>query len=142
MALVMTKKGIEMLLDAWLNDNWPVNGKNLTMKLYTNNYTPVETSVPGSFTEASGGNYAAKTLANGSWTIETGNTPRDAIYAQQTWTFSGALDGGATIYGYFIVDADGNLLWAELLGATMTPASSGDILQVTPRLQGSKGTPT
>ncbi len=142
MGQVVTKKGIEMILGAYFNNTWPSGNKNHTLKLYTNDHEPLETDGAGAFTEASGGGYAAKTLANGSWTVESANTPRDVIYAVQTFTFTGALDGGATIYGYFVVDSDGNLITAEKLGAPNTPAVAGDHVDITPRVQGSKGTPS
>lgn len=142
MALVLADVGADTILKAFFNNVWPVGGKDLTIKLYTNDYTPVDTSVAGSFTEASGGGYAAKTLTNGSWTITAANDPSDAVYAQQTWTFTGALTGGATIYGYFVVDADGVLVYAERMGTSFTPANNGDQLKITPAFQLSKGTPT
>ena len=57
-------------------------------------------------------------------------------YAQQTFTFTGALTGNATIYGYYLVGSiDGVIRWAELLAAPFTPASNGDAVNVTPRLE-------
>lgn len=141
MALVLTDKGAEMILGAYFNNTWPAGGKNLTMKLFATNVTPTDTLTAGSFTEAAGGGYAAKTLANGSWTIETG-VPRDALFVQQTWTFTGPLTTNLTIYGYYVVDADNNLIFAELLGASFTPNNNGDQLLVTPKFQASEGTPS
>jgi hypothetical protein len=142
MSLVLADIGADEVLKTYFNNSRPAGGNNLTLKLFTNDYTPVDTSVAGSFTEASGGGYAAKTLTNGSWTVTTANDPSDAVYAQQTFTFTGALSGSATIYGYFVVDADGTLIWAERLAQSFTPASNGDELKVTPKFQMSKGTPS
>lgn len=142
MAIVLADVGADTILKAFFNNSWPAGGKNLTLKLYTNDYTPLDTSVAGSFTEASGGGYAAKTLSNGSWTVTTGNDPSDAVYAQQTFTFTGTLSGGASVYGYYVVDADGVLLLAERFAYSFTPSYNGETLKVTPRFQLSKGTPT
>lgn len=140
MALVLADVGADQILKAYFNNSWPAS-KNLKLRLYTNNYTPVDTSVVGSFTEMSGAGYAPISLTNGSWTVTVGNDPSDAVYAEQTFTFTGS---GSTIYGYYIEDNDGStgtLVWAELFGSTYTPANNGDTLKVTPKFQLSKGTP-
>lgn len=142
MAIVLADVGADMVLEGFFNDSWPSGGRDLTLKLYTNNYVPLDTSVAGNFTEASGGGYASVTLSNGSWTVSTGNDPSDAVYAEQTWTFTGALAASATIYGYFVVDADGVLFFAEKFDYSFTPAKNGDQLRLTPKFQLSKGTPS
>lgn len=142
MGLILADVGADTILRAFFNNTWPSGGKNLTIKLYTNDYTPVDTSTSGSFTEASGGGYVSKTLINGNWTVNTANDPSDAVYEQLSWVFTGQLSGGATIYGYFVVDADGVLVWAERISSSFTPSNNGDTLLITPRFQMSKGTPT
>jgi len=142
MALVLADVGADELLKVYFNQDRPTGGNDLTMKLYTNDYTPLDTSVAGSFTAATGGGYVDKTLTCGSWTVTTGNDPSDAVYAEQTWTFTGALSGNPGIYGYYVLDADGTLVYAERLGApVITPTNNGDQLKVTPKFQMSKGTP-
>ena len=42
-----------------------------TLKLYVNNYTPVEGSIASNFTEMSTNGYAAKVLTRASWSIST-----------------------------------------------------------------------
>ena len=142
MALVVTDVGADMILKAYFNNGWPTAGNNLTMHLYTNNYTPVDTSANANFTEASGGDYAAKTLAHGNWTHNAANDPSDVTYAQQTYTFNGALSGNASVYGYYIKDEDDNVIWAEQFASPFTPANNGDNIQITPQFQASKGTPS
>ena len=141
-ALTLMDIGADELLKVYFNDDRPTGGNNLTMKLYCTNVTPADTNTAGSYTECAGGGYAAKTLTNGSWVVTTGNDPSDAVYAEQTYTFTGALTTNTTIYGYFVVDADGTLVWAELLGSTFTPANNGDNVKITPKFQLSKGTPS
>ena len=142
MSLVLADVGAAMQLKAIFNNVWPAGGKNLTLKLYTNNYTPLDSSTAGNFTEATGGGYAAKTLANGSWTQSNVGGIEQVLYALQSFIFTGALTGNPAIYGYFVVDADGVLVWAELIAAPFTPANNGDHLDITPKYQASKGTPT
>lgn len=143
MALTLADVGADEVLKTYFNNTRPAGGNNLTLKLYCSNTTPADTDTAGTYTEASGGGYAAITLTNGSWTVTVGNDPSDATYAQQTFTFTGALDSAVPIvYGYFVVDADGTLIWAERFSASFTPANNGDQIKVTPKFELSKGTPT
>jgi hypothetical protein len=126
--------GSTLILKSFLNKVNATGGNNLTLKLFTNNVTPATTTVVGDLTEAAGGGYGAITLTAGSWTVSTSSTPRQATYAQQTFTFTGALTGAATIYGYYIIDADGVLVYAEKAGSTFAPATNGDTYKVTPTI--------
>lgn len=134
MALLVPDVGEVKLLDAALGR---VAAENLLLKLYATNVTPAEGDTAGSYTEAAGGGYAAKTLTAGSWgaaATSTGTT--SSAYAQQTFTFTGALTTNPAIYGYYVVGAtSGVLYWAELLAAPFTPASNGDQVLVTPRIE-------
>ena len=64
--------------------------ENLIYRLFTNNITPAETDVAGSYTEAGGGGYASIEMLGASWTITPG-APSSAAYAQQQWGFTGPL---------------------------------------------------
>ena len=147
MAQVWADVGCDAMLKAFVNNSRPANSLGLTsandfqIRLFCNNYTPLQTSVAADFTQATGGGYAAKTLSNGSFTVTVGNDPSDAVYAIQTWTFTGALTTNLTVYGYYIVDSDGVLLCAETGPATYTPTTNGDVLTVTYKMQLSSGTP-
>jgi len=142
MALTLADVGADQILKAYFNNNWPAS-KDLVIKLFTNDYTPVDTDTTAQYTEAAGGGYVSKALANGSWTITVADDPSDAVFAEQTWTFTGPLTGNPTIYGYYIVDNNGSgvLVWAERLAANFTPSQNGDLLKITPKFQMSKGTP-
>ena len=140
MAISLADVGAASFLKAYFNNVWPAGGKNLTLRLFATNVTPSDTSTVGSFTEAAGGGYAAKTLTNGSWTESNVGGIEQAAYALQTFTFTGALTTNPTVYGYYVVDADGVLVFAEAQ-ASFTPANSGDNITVTPTFQLSKGTP-
>ena len=139
MALVLTDLGADEILKTYFNNTRPAGGNNLTLRLFCNDVTPAQTGI--SYTEATGGGYAAKTLTNGSWTVATANDPSDAVYAEQTFTFTGALTTNTTVYGYYVTDADNTVLWAETLTAAFTPANNGDNIKITPKFQLSSGTP-
>lgn len=138
--LVLTDLGADEILKTYFNNVRPAGGNNLALRLFVNNVTPAQTGV--SYTEATGGGYAAKTITNGSWAITPGNDPSDAVYGQQVFTFTGALTTNTTVYGYYVTDADGTVLWAELLTAPFTPANDGDHVDITPKFQMSSGVPT
>lgn len=141
MALVLADVGAEVFLKARFNDVWPAGGKDLTLRLYTNDKTPADGDTAASYTEATGGGYAAKTLTAGDWTISRVGGIDQAAYAQQTFEFTGALTTNPDVRGYYVTDADGVLQWAEKFDAAFTPEESGPPLKVTPHFQLSKGTP-
>lgn len=141
--LVLADVGADQILKSYFNKVQPTGGNNLTLKLFVNNVTPNASGgdTAATYTEATGGGYAAITLTAGSWTITVANDPSDAVYAQQTFTFTGALTTNTTIYGYYVVDADGILIWSEKAAASFTPANNGDTYKVTPKFQLSYGQP-
>ena len=126
MALVVPNVGEELALTRFLKT------ANETLKLFTNNITPAETDTDATYTECSIGGYSAATLTAASWTVTPG-APSDGAYAEQTFTFTGTF--GATVYGYYVVDAGvGTLMWAERDAAPYTPANSGDQIKITPTI--------
>lgn len=139
MAIITSDLGAQKILDAFFNQT----SNDLTLKLFTNDITPTDTNVAGDFTEAAGGGYAAKTLSAGSWTDSVTGGIAQVAYAKQTFTFTGALNGGASIYGYYVIDGAGTLIYSEKRNAgAFTPIDNGDYYEVTPVYKGSKGTPS
>jgi len=129
MALVVSNAG-ELLLLEWLLKSTSTP-ENLTLKLYSNNYTPLATSTAANFTECTFTDYAAKTLSRASWTAPAtnGSGKGETTYAEQEWT----AGSSQTIYGYYVVGAtSGTLIWAQLFPTPRTPAS-GDTVVVTPK---------
>jgi hypothetical protein len=166
-AMTVSDNGAFDMLAAYLNASFPPS-KTLVLHLYCTSTSITDTVTPSSFTECSGGGYAAINLSNGSWTLTNGNgssTIPQAAYAQQTFTFTGALTTNGTVYGYYIVDSQTaagctaagaptacctgstagatcpNVVTAEAFGQTFTPANNGDNIQLTPAIQLSHGTP-
>jgi hypothetical protein len=125
MAFNLPQVGEAQLLNLMLNK---VTQEELTLKLFSNNVTPGEADVAGTYTECSGSGYAAKPLAHASFTV-TGGNPSTFAYPAQTFTLSGAL----TAYGYFLVGTtSGTLYLSEVFtgGPYVIPAGGGTI-QVT-----------
>lgn len=113
MTLVLPNAGEAAMLDAALKTASP---EALTLKLYSNNYDAVETSVAGSFTECTGSGYAAKSLTRAGWnaavtassgtitctvaasaktfTRSTGSFITDGFKVGQSITTSGFVNGG------------------------------------------------
>lgn len=130
MALLVPNTGEVIALSLLVNKTTP---ENLVYRLYATNVTPSETDTAATFTEAAGGGYAAITMTGASWTV-TGGAPSSAAYAQQTYTFTGALTTNATIYGYFVTQAtSGTLVLAEAF-TSFTPATNGDNIKLTPQI--------
>ena len=131
MAVFVPQDGEELALRNFLNATAP---QNQTLRLFVNNITPAETDTAATYTEATGGGYASKSLTGANWTF-TGTSPTEAAYnAQQTFTFTGALTTNPTIYGYYLVQTtSGILMWAET-STPFTPANNGDNYNVTPRI--------
>lgn len=102
----------------------------MTVRLFSNNYTPIKATTEAQMTEVTGGGYAAKQLAAGSWTITPG-APSSAANAEQIWTFTGAAPSA---YGYYVTrDSDNKLMFAERFTDAPYPiANNGDQVKVTP----------
>ena len=107
MALLVPDVGEVLLLSYALDKVVP---GNVFLRLFTNNYTPVEGSVYADFTEATVDGYAEIELEGNDWTIATSTGVTTATFAQQTFTFTAA----STNYGYYVVNnAKNQVLWAE-----------------------------
>lgn len=107
--------------------------ENLVLRLFTNNITPSETDTVATYTEATGGGYAAITLTGATWTVTAG-APSTASYPQQTFTFTGALTTNTTIYGYYMTRATSNDLVLAETFTSFTPANNGDNVKITPQI--------
>lgn len=107
-------------------------GSSLILRLFVNDIVPAVGNTRLSYTEAAGGGYAAKELTAAAFTVSTVAGLVQAAYAQQIFTFTGALTTNPTIYGVYIVDIDDVLICAERAPTTYTPAVNGDTFAVTP----------
>ena len=131
MSLKVPDVGEVLLLEYALNKTEPTEVK---LKIYTNDYTCVEGSVVGDFTEAVAAGYVAIELAGASWTVATVTGTTTATYAQQTFTFTAA----STNYGYYVTNNAGSqVLWAERFSdAPHTIPAGGGTEKITIKLIG------
>lgn len=129
MSLLVPNQGEDLALKALLNHT---AGQNLVLRLFTNNKTPAETDTEADYTEASGNGYAALTLTGSSWVFTPG-APSSAAYAQQTFTFSGAL---GNVYGYYMTQVtSGKLVYAERFSnGPYNIQNAGDQVKITPAI--------
>ena len=108
------------------------------LKMYGNDYTPVEGSTVGSFTECATGGYVTKSLdgvvSASAWTISSLVGVTTASYPEQEFVMTSAL----TAYGYYVTSsAETALLWAErFTGAPFTIPSGGGSIKVTLNITG------
>lgn len=129
MALVVTDLGELELLRKMLKDT--SDSEQYYLKLYKNNYVPVNSSVLGDFTEANFTNYVQKTIARTDWSEPTTNASGsgESSVSVQSWTCGAS---GNTVYGYYVVGETSNIvLWAEKFDSARTLVNSS-ILNITP----------
>lgn len=108
------------------------------LKLFTNDYTPIESTVIGNLTECVVTGYAQKsltgTVSGGTWVISTLTNVTTASYAQQEFLPTTAV----SCYGYAVTNSAGTtLLWAErFTGAPFTLPAGGGSIKITLNLIG------
>ena len=114
---------------------------NLKLRLYSNVYNPSPNMVIASFTEVTGGGYAALDLLSADWSYGT-TSPVAATQTVKTFSFISTTGGSGVVYGYYVTSVDGlTLYWAEALPGTYypyTPANTGYI-RIYPRITVSGG---
>jgi hypothetical protein len=129
--LVVPNVGEQIALEALVNKVAP---QNLRYRLFTNNITPAETDVAGTYTEATFTGYAGQTLTGANWTVVQG-APTLASHAQLTFA-STADQTLQNVYGYYVTQATSTLLvLAErFTGAPFAIQNNGDEIRLTPQI--------
>lgn len=130
MALNFPDVGENIALEAVVNKT---AGQNLVLRLYSNNITPSDTDVTGTYTEATFPGYAPITLAGASWNAAAAGSI--AYSAQQTWTRS-STGTPENIYGYYCTQlASSILVYSERdPAAPFAVTNLNDKVQVTPTI--------
>lgn len=130
MALLVPNNGEGDALSYFVNKSAP---ENLILKLFTSNTTPAEADTAGTYTEASGSGYAAITLTGASWAAPVEGAPSSIAYAEQTFTFTGAL---GNVYGYYCVRASsGRIAYVERFSnGPYNIQNNGDAIKITPTI--------
>ena len=144
MALLAGNLGETLMLKRILGDqrSGDTTGDTLFLRLYDNDYTPVEGDTWLSFSESDGTGYAAiaipgDTAGGSGWTYATGGGDTvSATFAQQTFTYT----AGDTLYGYYVSSKDAagdtTVMWAEkFTDGPYTIPSGGGTIKVTPKIQ-------
>lgn len=139
MSLVLADTGAEAIVSRYFNGLVPAGGTDLALQLFVNDVTPDDG--PVTYAEAAGAGYVAVPLVAGSFTISAVGGIARATYARQTFIFDGPLTTNLTIYGYYVVDSDGAVIWAERAATPFTPEQDGDRYLVDPVFELSHGTP-
>lgn len=132
MALVVTNAG-ELLLLKWAFKA-TTTPENLELRLYTNDYTPIATSVSSDFTEATFTNYAAKLLSRGNWQDPSTSDGKAVItYSVAEIWVAGSSE---TIQGYYITgETSGTVLYAEKFTSSVA-LTSGVGISIQPTITG------
>jgi len=141
MAIVIAFTGATQIGTKYFKNILPISGNNLTLKLFTNNVSPVPATVAVDLTVAVGGGYADITLLPSTAVVSTVLGVVQVAYPQQTFSFTGLLIGPQIIYGYYIVDADGVLICSERNSVAFSPTATGGTLFITPIIKIGNGTP-
>lgn len=130
MTLVVPTVGLNKFLGLGLTD---ILSGDLTLRLYSNNIIPSATDTAATYTVVSGGGYANITLDDGDWTIAA----EVASQAQKQFDFTGPTNAPTTIYGYYVINADNVLMWAERFDNAVVPfiPTTGSSIKVTPRFE-------
>lgn len=130
MPLNFPDTGENIALEAVVNKT---AGQNLILRLYSNNITPSDTDVAGTYTEATFAGYSALTLAGASWNAAAAGSI--TYSAQQVFTrnVSGAPEN---IYGYYCTQAvSGILVYSERdASAPFAVTNNGDEIRITPTI--------
>ncbi|MFN4259769.1 MAG: hypothetical protein ACK4RK_10760 [Gemmataceae bacterium] len=120
----------ELILLDVLRGNWG----DLTLRLYQNDHTPSDDDTVADYAEADFSGYDAIPLLEANWSVATTEAGKAMTsYEEQTFEH----DGGAvsnSIYGYYVVNAADELLWAErAAGAPLNMAAGGSQIKITPK---------
>ena len=129
--MVVPDEGERRLLEYIVNKTAPTN---LVLHLYINSVSlSGETFTASSFTEANASGYASETLVGSNWTVATDGGVTTAVY-NTTITFM--FDVGQSVYGYYVTNTSGGILWAEEFpGAPFNLPAGGGEISVRPQVQ-------
>lgn len=104
------------------------------LRLYKNNHTPVDTDTVADYTEANFTGYSSIPLNAWGTAFLNGSNKGQTEMSTQFFTQTGT---GTTcdVYGYYVTDGSGNLIWAELNpDGVFHMVNTGSVYEVTPKL--------
>jgi hypothetical protein len=131
MPLIVPDVGERRMLEYIVNRAQPTE---LTLRLYVNDVDLLSEAVSAAdFTEAAQTGYIAVQLPGANWAVSTTSGISVATYATGvSFNFAVAAD----VYGYYVTDASGEVMWAEEFPSAPfgLPAGGGQIV-VRPQIQ-------
>lgn len=125
--IVVPNEGKILALERWLAPD-VVTGEDWNVKLYSNNYTPVDASTASDFTEATFTGYAQVAVTESDWSgaTITSNVAYSTSSLSPLYSCTGG--GGQTIYGWYAVGAtSGKVLAAEKFATAIVLVSGASI---------------
>jgi hypothetical protein len=102
-----------------------------TLRLYSNNYTPITTSAAGNFTECAFAGYAGQVINAWGASYDAGGGIAECDHPQKTFSCTGA---GGNIWGYYITTPGGLLVAAQQLSGVFAIVN-GQFFLVTPEVR-------
>lgn len=107
--------------------------------LFTNNYTPLPTSITSDFTQPTYTGYVGQAFAGwGASAIDGNGNATSTGTATRTFQPTANTSLPQTVYGYFVTDGSTKVLWAERLSSSFTFVDTNSALTFTPKF--SEGT--
>jgi hypothetical protein len=103
------------------------------MRLFQNNYVPSHATILTDLTVATFGGYVQQNLAGPTIGAALDGGGRAVI----TWidlTFTRTSSPTNTIYGYYVIDETGRLLWVERFDTPVVVDTDGIFIKLTPKL--------
>lgn len=95
-------------------------GATCVLRLFVNDHVPADADDETDYTEASFPGYAPVTLT--SWgLVTTAAGTAQIAHPAASWTRSAGGGAGDQVYGYYVTDAAGDLLWSERDPAAPVP---------------------
>lgn len=138
--IILSDLGAQALLNRSLGIFPTIKG--FTFHLFVNDVAVTDADTVSAFVEATGGEYAALYAAETSFTTSIVGGIAQMAGPQQFFQFTGALETNTDIYGYYVLDGDGVLIYSQKAAVVYTPGTAGDAYKFVPVFKLSKGTPT
>ena len=128
--------GVKDVLNGWLGISTSLLSAGV-LHLYSNNYSPSDSTVIGDLTEATFPGYAGNALTGASWNAVTVTSHIASTQLTAASTFRRGTGGSPqTIYGAYITDSTNTYLLAawEFASGPYTLTNPGDAISTTPQL--------
>lgn len=103
------------------------------VSLYVNNFSPTYLAELTDYVEASFPGYTPQGASGWSAPTNVGMAARTTA-SDITWTASATVTPSVEVYGYFVVNSDGDYIYGERFGnGPFTMTNTGDSITLTPR---------